>query len=124
MKKKSSSNPNQSFRAKRTIAAIFIGLVVFITLAWNKPLYHYPDQINKNFQITAQPSSTLQAKSPALETDTGLTPSPTPLPQEWIENSENTNNIILVGVLLVVVVIGGTFRAILHNKQASPIEEE
>jgi hypothetical protein len=45
------------------------------------------------------------------------TPSPTPIPQEWADNREQTTGIIAGAVVLAVIIIGGTLHTIDQNKQ-------
>ncbi len=42
---------------------------------------------------------------------------PTAMPQELARSSELTNNIVLVGVLLVVTIVGGTFYGIRRRRR-------
>ncbi len=99
--------PKPAWLNQQMVLIILVLLVLFTTLAWSKPITHnlFPDNSLQSLQIT-----------PTVGSRTPPTPSPSPLPQEWIQNSENTNDIVLVGVLLVLIVIGGTYHAIRQNK--------
>ena len=84
-------------------------LVLFTTLAWSEP---FPDK-----QFTQNQPLQTQENTPTINGEISPTPSPSPLPEEWIQNSENTNDIVLVGVLLVLIVVGGTYNAIRQSKK-------
>lgn len=48
-------------------------------------------------------------RTPVVTTIPGT---PTPYPEEIVKNQEQTNEIVLVGVFLVLIVVGGTFSII------------
>ena len=101
---------------RRYFGILIILIVLFAALMFNKPILagYETNQAAHQEQTTSPDSESIEAE----------TPTPTPLPQEWIENSENTNDVVLVGVLLVVVVIGGTYRAIQQSRKARIDAEE
>jgi hypothetical protein len=55
---------------------------------------------------------------PAVTETSELTISqPTPIPQEWVDNIEQTNGIIVGAVILAIIIIGGTLHTISQNKE-------
>ena len=62
--------------------------------------------ITPSLEIIYNPTFTAKPELPPQ------TPTPTPLPPEWEENSELTNGIIFGGVMLVLIIVGGTIRGI------------
>jgi len=54
--------------------------------------------------------------NPPTPTLTSLPNEATPLPIEWQENAHQTNGIVLGGVILVLIVVGGTLSTILRRQ--------
>jgi hypothetical protein len=52
----------------------------------------------------------------ATEGTDSATPQPTPIPQEWVDNREQTTGIIAGAVILAVILVGGTLHTIAQNK--------
>ena len=102
-------NRKPSWLNQQTAWILFVLLILFTTLAWSKPIPN--KQLRQNQPIQNQENT------PTINGDTSPTPSPSPLPEEWVQNSENTNDIVLVGVLLVLIVVGGTYNAIRQSKK-------
>lgn len=48
-----------------------------------------------------------------------LTPTPSPIPQEWVDNVDQTLGIIAGAVILTVIIIGGTLHTIAQNRDPS-----
>jgi len=103
-------NPKPSWMNQQTVLIILVLLVLLTALAWSEP------QPNKQFPEGQLLQST--ENTPAIPEIISATPTPTSLPDEWIQNSENTNDIVLVGVLLVLIVVGGTYNAIRQSKKS------
>ncbi|NPV75588.1 MAG: hypothetical protein HPY59_04355 [Anaerolineae bacterium] len=79
---------------RRTLILLIIATIFLMTLTWSEPL-----------QQPNQPESSLAA---------GATLSPSPentssLPPEWEHNSEQTNGILLGGVILVLIIVIGSY---------------
>jgi len=90
-------------------ALAVLGLLILLTaLAWTSPFQTQPPPTPAN--ITAL----------AATPDGTLTPSATPLPEEWLQSYRNTNEVVLVGVLLVLIVVIGTFGAIWRANRKRP----
>jgi len=103
-------NPKPSWMNQQMVLIILVLLVLLTALAWSEP------QPNKQFpegQLLQSAENT-----PTIPEIISATPTPTSLPDEWIQNSENTNDIVLVGVLLVLIVVGGTYNAIRQSKKS------
>jgi len=111
----SNANKNQPTRPKLKPSGLthqalaILGLLFLLTtLAWSSPFQIQSTQTPPAGQVlTAQPGAT-------------VTPSVTPLPEEWLQSYRNTNEVVLVGVLLVLIVVIGTFNAVRRANRKSP----
>ncbi len=56
--------------------------------------------------------SPLPAASPVAATPARQTVSATPIPEEWVENARLTEGTIVGGILLVLIILFGTFRSL------------
>jgi hypothetical protein len=86
--------------ATLTMAIVILAFVTM--LAWT-PVHSVPSQAENTPEVTAA-------------TIDSLTPEPTPIPQEWVDNREQTTGIIAGAIVLAVVIIGGTLHTISKNK--------
>jgi hypothetical protein len=86
-----------------TLVMVVVALSFMTMLAWS------PVQ-SVDHQVVDTPVFTL---TPTLDS---LTPQPTPIPQEWVDNREQTNGIIAGAVVLAIIIIGGTLHTISRNK--------
>jgi hypothetical protein len=86
-----------------TLVMAVVALSFMTMLAWS------PVQSVDN-QVEDTPVFTL---TPTIES---LTPQPTPIPQEWADNREQTNGIVAGAIVLAVIIIGGTLHTISRNK--------
>ena len=107
--KKNHLNRGPSWLNQQVVLIVLVLLVLLTTLAWSKPFSNQP---HREKQFLQSMESTVTVVDETL-----TTPTPSPLPDEWIQNSENTNDILLVGVLLVLIVVGGTYNAIRQTKK-------
>lgn len=89
---------------RRTLILLIIATIFLITLSWSEPLQQPRQQKSS---LTA--SATL---SPSLED----TPN---LPPEWEHNSEQTNGILFGGVILVLIIVIGSY-SIMRRKTLPP----
>ena len=85
------------------VLALVLVIAVFATMiAWREPLPGItpatPTVEGEIHDATATPEFELKE--------------PTPIPQEWQDNIEQTNGIIMGSVILVLIVVGGTLSAI------------
>jgi hypothetical protein len=97
----------------RQALAILGLLILLTTLAWTSPFQTQPTPSPTNStsgQIVATTAPNLLA-----------TPSATPLPEEWLQSYRNTNEVVLVGVLLVLIVVIGTFSAVRRANRKGPV---
>jgi hypothetical protein len=63
-------------------------------------------------------SGQVETPLPAVTETSEVTISqPTPIPQEWVDNIEQTNGIIVASVVLAIIIIGGTLHTISQNKE-------
>ncbi len=84
--------------------ALVVVMIIFLTLMiLNEVTYKNP--------AAATPTPSVIATTVVMEEGEG-TITPTPLPQEWLENSELTTGIVLGGVLLVLIIFVGSLGAI------------
>jgi hypothetical protein len=82
-----------------------IVIFAFVTmLAWT-PALPAPSQVENTPEVTA------------TEMTISSTPEPTPIPQEWVDNREQTTGIIAGAIVLAIVIIGGTLHTISKNKE-------
>jgi hypothetical protein len=85
------------------ILAIPVLIALFLlAMSWSEPL----PQLGT--ASTAQKATATLVPSNAA----GQGHSPTPIPEAWVKNGQMSNGIVLGGVILVMIVIGGTVDAI------------
>lgn len=83
--------------------ALVVVMIIFLTLMiLNEVTYKNPAAVAPTPRVTVT-AVALEESGAAV---------PTPLPQEWLENSELTTGIVLGCVLLVLIIIVGTLGAI------------
>lgn len=99
----SASHPSRGngFNAQK-LALVAVTFIFLTLMILNEITYKIP---------AATPTPNITVTAAVMEESSG-TVTPTPLPQEWLENSELTNGIVLGGVLLVLIIIVGTLGAI------------
>lgn len=107
---KSTPTPIKDWMKKRkpawfsspTLALLLVVIIFATMIAWREPLSGLslaaPTLEEEIFETTASPEFELKE--------------PTPIPQEWEDNFEQTNGIIMGSVILVLIVVGGTLSAI------------
>jgi len=103
-------SPKPSWMNQQMVLIILVLLVLLTALAWSEPI--------SNKQFSERQLLQPVENTPTISGEISATPTPTFLPDEWIQNSENTNDIVLVGVLLVLIVVGGTYNAIRQSKKS------
>jgi hypothetical protein len=65
------------------------------------------------------PVSAQEDAAPGAQIETA-TPTATPIPEEWANNVEQTTGIVIGGVILTLIIIGGTLHTISVNRQNNP----
>ncbi|MEA4906507.1 MAG: hypothetical protein VB089_02740 [Anaerolineaceae bacterium] len=86
----------------RRVACLLL-VLLFMTLAWNGG----PAMPQQAVLLNRQATATLEPEVVASEDS-----QKTPYPQEWLDNREQTNGIVFGGVMLVLIIVGGTLHAI------------
>lgn len=107
MKKHKKNNAFQRFKGgrwpswlnRRTLVLLIIALLFLGALSLAEPLPRADKYSYANLTPTPFPE--------ALESG-----APTPLPQEYLENADQTNGILLGGTILVLIVVFGTLSAL------------
>jgi hypothetical protein len=86
------------------LLAVLVILFLFSSMmAWTLP----PSE-----QRQQEASPTVEATAIPEEVVIDSEPTRTPIPQEWVENVEQTNGVVFGGVILVLIIVGGTLHAI------------
>ena len=93
------SNPLWIKNWRKYIVVVCI-LISFVLLAYQEPM---PPSEGSRQEITETPSSEVLFRLPDVRT---------PVPPEMLANSEQTNGLIIGGVILVLIVVGGTLGVI------------
>lgn len=96
-------------RLNPTISFVILALALFSgMLAWTPPL-----RLEARAEDTTA-TPILEAAPAALTHTPVVEPSstPTPIPQEWVDNKNQTDGVILGAVVLVLIVVGGTLHGI------------
>lgn len=95
----------------QVLAVGLVGLVVLSSLAWSAPL-----QLSTPTPSAIRPTTTAdQSKAPVILTPIPTPTSPSSLIMEYLANRDQTLGIAYLGVLLVVIIIGGTY-SVIRNK--------
>ena len=97
---------NKQNSVSRQKAALLLILLVFASLLVAR-CAPFSGQIVPSAEGTLTPTP-LPTEIPLL---------PTAMPEEMARSSELTNNIVLVGVLLVITIVGGTFYGIRRRQR-------
>ncbi|HSV85754.1 MAG TPA: hypothetical protein VLH85_04210 [Levilinea sp.] len=97
--------PIQDNRSPRPYHARLIALILGLTLML--------------FMLLPAAAISGQAEDPTVpaQTDSLPTPLPTPIPQEWKDNREQTTAIIGGAIILATIIIGGTLHTLAQNKE-------
>jgi hypothetical protein len=65
--------------------------------------------VNPTYAQAGDPQETAEALETAI-------PTQTPIPQEWVDNLEQTTGIVAGAVILAVIIIGGTLHTLAKNR--------
>ncbi len=112
-----------------TLLFVILTLLVFTgMLAWTPPLPSFAQQSTATGTATATLAPTAAPQdagaigaTPAVEVLATAAPearptrTPTPIPEEWLTNEKETDGVIFGGIVLVLIVVGGTLHAIRRN---------
>jgi hypothetical protein len=105
----------QQFRQKiklpgwLTIQVVIVGLVALLFIAmmiWNEPIV----------SLFIKPTSTPLVITIVPTVQPGT---PTPLPEEWVESSQQTNGIIFGGSIMILIIVISVVSLMLRNRNPS-----
>lgn len=83
----------------QVLALILLAVIFFLIIFWREPA---------GKEIQNFPAGVMQP---------GATPIPTEPPPNWSEDPEMTNGIVLMGLILVTIVLGGTLSVIFKRRK-------
>ena len=108
--------PTQRLELRWIILLVII--LLFIILLWPNPASSaYWDQAASptaasGNTVPSVPTATLTVAGPSL-------PTPTPIPSEYLENTDQTSGIICGSVVMVLIIVGGTL-GVLRRRNGFP----
>ena len=100
-------------------------LFLLLGLAWTAQGYHGPAAVpglRQNASLTPQAASVTPTLTRTVTRAVTVTPTSgptatlTPLPEEYVENPDQTTGIIFGAVFLLIIVVGGMFFTLRSNK--------
>jgi hypothetical protein len=105
------AKPHKRIHLWPVLASVGLACMAFLVASiWSQP---QPGQAASLYQ-----QSTAAPGKPAQVTATPhpvVVKGPTPIPQEWKDNKDQTNGVVLGGVVLVMIIVGGTLSAIFRK---------
>ena len=100
-------------------------LFLLLGLAWQTQGYNSPAAVpglRQDASVTPQVASVTPTLTPTATLTITVTPTKgptatlTPLPEEYVENPDQTTGIIFGAVFLLIIIVGGTFFTLRSNK--------